>query len=193
MRENNITKLSPVIIAVLAIGLMGTGYLYFDASADLAQTTQEYRAIQNELRQFSDSYNQLADQVQELSESNTELEAKIAELETGVTEDIILDISDEGDIKNIILLIGDGMGPGQVTAAETENGDDSLFMTGLPYKSWVTTYSSNYYVTDSAASATALATGFKTKNMVIGLGPDGEVLTSVVEVAEENGWSTGIV
>jgi alkaline phosphatase len=107
--------------------------------------------------------------------------------------EILLDISGGGLVRNVILMIGDGMGVGQLTAAEIENGDDSLVITSLPYMSMVTTHSSSGYVTDSAAAATALATGFKARNGVISLDADWEELRTVVEAAEELGLSTGLV
>ena len=99
-------------------------------------------------------------------------------------------ISGEEEVRNVILLIGDGMGPGQLTAAEIVNGNDSLAILSLPYMSMVTTYSASNYVTDSAASATALATGYKTNNLAISMSPEGENLITVVEVAETLGMST---
>jgi alkaline phosphatase len=60
------------------------------------------------------------------------------------------------------------------------NGNDSLALLSLPYMSMVTTYSASNYVTDSAASATALATGYKTNNLAISMSPEGEKLITVV-------------
>ena len=102
-------------------------------------------------------------------------------------------ISGEEEVRNVILLIGDGMGPGQLTAAEIMNGNDSLAILSLPYMSMVSTHSASNYVTDSAASATALATGYKTNNLAISMSPEGENLITVVEVAEALGMSTGVV
>ncbi|MCW4014354.1 MAG: alkaline phosphatase, partial [Candidatus Bathyarchaeota archaeon] len=88
---------------------------------------------------------------------------------------------------------GDGMGVGQLSAAEFTNGEESLSISSMPYKSLVTTYSESAFITDSAASGTALATGYKTNNGRVSLSTSGETLTTVVEVAEEYGASTGIV
>ncbi|MBN2565757.1 MAG: alkaline phosphatase, partial [Candidatus Eisenbacteria bacterium] len=60
---------------------------------------------------------------------------------------------------NIILMIGDGMGVSQITAARIELGH--LNMERLPVGGLVTTFAGNRLVTDSAASGTALATGHK--------------------------------
>ncbi|MGM0497270.1 MAG: alkaline phosphatase, partial [Bacteroidota bacterium] len=55
------------------------------------------------------------------------------------------------------------------------------------------TFSADDYVTGSAASGTAMATGKKTKNGRVGVGPNGEELTSILKIAEEQGLSTGLV
>ncbi len=185
----------PVLIVVLIIGLAGSFYLYLGARDDLTRAIQENSETQLQLSQLSNNYSQLSEQVQSLSDSNAELENRNSELESTppVEIEIILDISGEGEVRNVILLIGDGMGLGQLTAAEIVNGNDSLAILSLPYMSMVTTYSASNYVTDSAASATALATGYKTNNRAISMSPEGENLITVVEVAETLGMSTGVV
>ena len=62
--------------------------------------------------------------------------------------------------KNVIFMIGDGMGFEQVKAANYYNGGDLPFES-LPYQAEVTTYSADSAVTDSAAAGTAMATGQK--------------------------------
>ncbi len=97
-----------------------------------------------------------------------------------------------GDVPaNIVFLIGDGMGVGQVTAAMIEYG--SLHMERLPVGGLLTTFASNRLVTDSAASGTAFATGHKTYNGAISVSPDKEPLKTVLEYAEEQGMATGLV
>jgi len=93
--------------------------------------------------------------------------------------------------KNIILFIGDGMGPAQVTVLTTVENPSSMerFTSGGLLK----THSANRYVTDSAAGATAYATGFKTNNKFVAVSPDSQPLKTVVEYAEELGKSTGLV
>ncbi|MFA6173982.1 MAG: alkaline phosphatase [Kiritimatiellales bacterium] len=92
--------------------------------------------------------------------------------------------------KNIILFIGDGMGLPQVTAGKIAKG--KLEMERCPVTGLVTTWSANALVTDSAAAATALATGVKTRNGALGVAPDGTPLKNVTEYAEEKGKSTGV-
>ena len=94
--------------------------------------------------------------------------------------------------KNIILMIGDGMGLSQVTAAHTAK-KGKLEMARCKHTGFCTTSSNSDYVTDSAASGTALATGSKTNNGVIGIDAMGDTLKSVLEMAEEHGLATGLV
>ena len=72
---------------------------------------------------------------------------------------------------NVILFIGDGMGFEQVKAAGmyAHGSAGTLSFEALPYQAQVTTYSASSSVTDSAAAATALATGFKVNNGVLSL------------------------
>lgn len=93
--------------------------------------------------------------------------------------------------RNIILMIGDGMGVGQVTAAKVELG--TLAMERLPVGGLATTFASNRLVTDSAASGTALATGHKTSNGAVSVSPDKRPLKTVLEFAEDQGMATGLV
>lgn len=94
--------------------------------------------------------------------------------------------------KNIILMIGDGMGISQVTAGRTYKGSlelDKFRTLGL----LLTHAYGKYYVTDSAAGATALSSGVKTYNGAIGVGPDTTKVETALERAEKLGKKTGIV
>ncbi|MCX8053914.1 MAG: alkaline phosphatase [Armatimonadetes bacterium] len=97
--------------------------------------------------------------------------------------------------KSIILLIGDGMGVGHITAARCAGPgrDGRLAMDNMPVTGLAITHSANALVTDSAAAGTALATGVKTTNGTISQTPDGKPLRSILEVARDMGKSTGIV
>jgi alkaline phosphatase len=96
------------------------------------------------------------------------------------------------EVKNIILLIGDGMGVTQITAGMYMNGNtlnlERCKVVGL-HKSTA----SNNLVTDSAAGATAFACGKKTYNGAIGVGPDKQPIKTILEYAEEKGLATGLV
>jgi len=92
---------------------------------------------------------------------------------------------------NIILFIGDGMGVAHLTAARIACG--KLHMERFEVAGLLTTWSSDELVTDSAASATAMATGVKTRNGSISVDPGGNPLKTVIEFAEEKGMRTGLV
>lgn len=100
-----------------------------------------------------------------------------------------------GAPRNVILLIGDGMGIAHITAARITKGGPSsrLAIDGLPVAGLVTTYCANALITDSAAAATAIATGTKANYGVVGLAPDGSRAKSILEAAQEIGKSTGLV
>jgi len=99
--------------------------------------------------------------------------------------------------KNIILLIGDGMGFEQVKAAGMYlNGKaGTLSFESFPNQAEVTTYSADSSVTDSAAAGTAIATGHKVNNGVISMAypGDGSELYTLLEYFKERGKSTGLV
>jgi len=99
--------------------------------------------------------------------------------------------AEEAAPKNIILFIGDGMGPSQVTAGKVAKG--TLEMERCPVTALVTTWAANSLVTDSAASGTALATGVKTGNGMIAQDMEGNRLKTVLEFAEEKNKATGLV
>jgi alkaline phosphatase len=93
--------------------------------------------------------------------------------------------------KNIILLIGDGMGVAHLTLGQIATG--GLNAERMPVGGLIKTFPFGGMVTDSAASGTAMTTGHKTRNGMISISPDGDTLTTVFEYAEERGMSTGLV
>ena len=94
--------------------------------------------------------------------------------------------------KNVIYLIGDGMGFGAVSSLLlSEDGQTGFEM--APVIGLNETCSANNYVTDSPAGGTALATGTRTCNGFLGVDPDTVQLTSVLKKAQAMGKKTGIV
>lgn len=94
-------------------------------------------------------------------------------------------------VKNVIFMIGDGMGLEQLSTAWVVNNrhlniTDNISKIGLQW-----TYSANKLVTDSAAAGTALATGNKTKNGKIGVSVDNEPMETLTEYAKSKGKKTG--
>jgi alkaline phosphatase len=93
--------------------------------------------------------------------------------------------------KNVILLIGDGMGVAHLTYGYLAS--DSLNAERMPVGGLIKTFPYGGMITDSAASGTAMATGYKTRNGMVSISPEGDTLTTIFEYAEENGMSTGLV
>lgn len=88
------------------------------------------------------------------------------------------------------------MGVAQITGARIFKGnarDGALALDSIENVAFVRTYSSNFMVTDSAAAGTAMATGVKTNQFRIGMGPDQEILETILEKAKKAGKSVGVV
>lgn len=116
-----------------------------------------------------------------------------------------------GPAKNLILFIGDGMGVSSVTAGRIfdgqlrgESGEENILsFDAFPYVALSKTYNTNQQVSDSAGTATAYHAGVKAKAGVIGVtdaafraecdSAQGAEATSIVEIAESVGMSTGLV
>ncbi|MHA1956730.1 MAG: alkaline phosphatase [Candidatus Thorarchaeota archaeon] len=96
---------------------------------------------------------------------------------------------------SVILMIGDGMGYEQVKISKwVEVGKNSnLIMETFPYNYSVATHSADAEITDSAAAATAYATGSKTNNNWVSIAPNGTELQTILEMAQINGKSTGVI
>ncbi len=98
----------------------------------------------------------------------------------------------------IFYFIGDGMGMGPVMTAQAYNreilkNDQPLLMMQFPVVSWCMTYSASHSITDSAAAGTALSTGHKTKNGMLGMDPDTVSVTSIARQFKDAGYGVGIV
>jgi len=104
-----------------------------------------------------------------------------------------LTLSAQQKVRNIILMIGDGMGIAAVTAAQMQNEGRPLAMQRAAVGGFVTTYSASARVTDSAAAATALACGVKTKNGAVGVDTQGKPVQTILEKAVKAGLATGLV
>ncbi len=94
--------------------------------------------------------------------------------------------------KNIILMIGDGMGVSEVFAGLTAN-HGKLFLENLKHIGFSKTQSADDYITDSAAGGTAISCGVKTYNGAIGVNTDTIPVKSILEDAEAKGLATGLV
>ncbi|MGB4136229.1 MAG: alkaline phosphatase [Microbacterium sp.] len=114
----------------------------------------------------------------------------------------------DGRVKNVIYLLGDGMGRTHVTAGRERfyGADGRLNMETMPAQGYVSTYAvqknsgqpgeSDFlpnYVTDSASAATAWSSGVKTYNAALGVDAKGRIAPTVMELAKQAGYRTGNV
>jgi len=105
--------------------------------------------------------------------------------------------------KYVFFFIGDGLGMPQVNAAEIFKGTlesdnkmhkGKLGFTAFPHQGMQTTHSNNTFITESAAAGTALASGQKTNNDILGMDATKTVkLKTMAEMAKEKGMKIGIV
>ncbi len=98
------------------------------------------------------------------------------------------------NVKNVILMIGDGMGHNQVALARFKavGLEGKLHMERMPVVGMIRTHSANKLVTDSAAAGTALACGIKTNNGILGMTPDELKYATILEAAQAKGMATGL-
>lgn len=94
--------------------------------------------------------------------------------------------------KNVILLIGDGMGLPQITGAMYMNNNKTVFERFLNI-GFHKSHASDNLVTDSAAGATSIASGVKTYNGAIGVDVDKNPVPTLLEMAENKGMATGLL
>ena len=95
--------------------------------------------------------------------------------------------------KNIIFMIGDGMGLAQLCAGYALNGKKLNIFEAANIIGLCNTSSADDFITDSAAGATAFSTGFKTHNGMIGFLPDSSSPKNIFELAKKKKMATGIV
>lgn len=97
-----------------------------------------------------------------------------------------------GKAKNLIIVIGDGMGTAQVYSSIVVNGERSAFLR-FPYSGFSITNSADKYTTDSGAGGSAILTGHKVNNKSIARSPQGKEYESVLSMAARQGRHTGII
>lgn len=100
-----------------------------------------------------------------------------------------------GTPRNIIFIIGDGMGQGVLTLASlyAHGAPGKMVLDQFPVTGLARTASANNKITDSAASGTALSSGYKTNNGMIGKTPDKKSRKSFAALALESGRTIGIM
>jgi len=94
--------------------------------------------------------------------------------------------------RRVILVVGDGVGLAQWSELRLAS-DDPLSVTRLPVLGLVDTRCACERVTESAAAATAYATGRRTSYRFVAMAPDSTPLRTVLEAAEARGLATGLV
>ena len=113
------------------------------------------------------------------------------------TEETVLTYTPAEQAKSVIFMIGDGMGENHILMAEG-NGLDGFAAKEFPFSGWSVTRSLSVInkesaATDSAASGTAMSTGYKTVNGYIGIDKDGQPILNVRELAAMSGARTGVI
>lgn len=107
---------------------------------------------------------------------------------------------DRPKAKYVFLFIGDGMGFSHIALTEAYKatkqhkiGSEPLLFTQFPVMGMATTYSHSNMITCSSAAGTALATGYKTNNHVVGMGPDSVRVRAISYKLKELGYKIGIM
>ncbi|MDQ6807891.1 MAG: alkaline phosphatase [Verrucomicrobiota bacterium] len=95
----------------------------------------------------------------------------------------------------IVLFIGEGLTPERLAAARAYAGgaDTALALDSLPHTALLTNYSSDFATPDSAAAASALATGVKVSNRALAVNADGKAIANLIELAHAAGRATGLI
>ena len=101
-------------------------------------------------------------------------------------------LKEENAPKNIILLIGDGMGVTQISSLYAFEDKIASF-DRFKHIGFIKTSSSSHRITDSAAGATAFASGVKTYNAAIGVDKDTVSVETIIEILSKENWKTGLV
>lgn len=105
---------------------------------------------------------------------------------------ILIHVTAKPRPRNVIFIIGDGMGLAQISAAMSECTSDNAFAQ-MPIIGLSKTSSADNYVTDSGAGATVFAIGKKTKNYSIGVDASGNAPEGLFEKCKAKGMKTGVV
>ena len=130
--------------------------------------------------------------VKMLQNSYEEIELRVPE----AGQKTLLEKTEKLAAKNIILFIGDGVGAAQLQACRYKyyGYEGSLNLERMPVSGLVSTHPSDTtLITDSAAGATAIATGHKTKVGMVGMSADSIPRQTILEYFQSEGASTGLV
>src|SRR5881397_1740506 len=94
----------------------------------------------------------------------------------------------------IILFVGEGLSPSRLAPTRAYAGASTrLSLDSMPHVAFLTNYSKDFAAPDSAATATAIATGVRVPNSAIAINGDKKPITSIIELAREYGRATGLI
>lgn len=101
----------------------------------------------------------------------------------------------DNEVRNVILFISDGLGISQLAATRIhyKGPDGRLHIERMPVTGLVTPHSIDDIIPDSGSTATAIATGVKTRNKMLSVDASGASRTTILEAARDAGFSTGII
>ena len=122
-----------------------------------------------------------------------EEEVQLQYYATAHTYDIVqvAEPAQDNEVRNVIFMIGDGMGLEQVSCAWVVN-KGKLNLDNMPYVGLSRTYCTNELITDSGAGGTALSSGMKTGYSHVGTAPDSTDIPSILVKAQQLGKKTGV-
>ena len=182
------------------------------SSAEAADSTESSETVSESATEDTTAASEPATEVTteaiqstEMSETTTEAPTETAETTEVVTStepsaetttETTAVIEEPKEIKNIILIIGDGMGLDHIAAGQIASGEQYQFtswQSALSNTDSVNSSGEAGFLTDSAASATALATGTLTINGYLGKNHEKRDLKTILDYAQEAGKSVGIV
>ncbi|MEM1180079.1 MAG: alkaline phosphatase, partial [Acidobacteriota bacterium] len=125
----------------------------------------------------------------------TDITVRLGDRDTDAPLDLTQNFPADARPKNLVLFVGDGMGFQQILAARIafRGLDRPLTIERLPITGWSTTYAVGSMLTDSAAGATALATGHKSTSGSVGVDAEGQPLTTIAERAVGVGKAVGVL
>lgn len=117
------------------------------------------------------------------------------DLTSGAAEPLFDDDFRGAEVRNVVVLIADGMGFSHILAARSELGglNRRLGFERMPVTGWLTTWEADSLIPDSASTATAMVTGFKTARGYLSMDREGRPLRTVLEAAAERGMAAGLV
>jgi alkaline phosphatase len=122
-------------------------------------------------------------------------ESSPVDLAPGPPQPLLDDDFTGAEARNVVLLIGDGMGFAHVLAARSEIAglNRRLGFERMPVTGWLTTHEADSLIADSASTATAMVTGVKTARGNLSIDAEGRPLRTVLEAAVGRGMAAGLV